>query len=516
MAAIKSEGRLSKPWRAALCLMLAILFSAPAYFLVKYTVAKLYYLNAHNQAIVGRYQAARLELLRADRIWPDDQKIQKKLGQVLIKRAILAKTPKDAWRYNLMARTYFKKAAAANPLDAEAVYGLGQSEERLQGLFAGRFPNRRKNPHDPRPHYRQAVELRPHGISYNYALLSHYYIKGLTQAHLALVGSLVHTYPPVYARLAKEKFWSPDAQETAQKGLQQAIADGICVEQAHRILAGIMTRKKKWHAAIEQRHNILALNPRKNTADDYFSLGRLYLKTGQTQLADASFMQGLAISSRFDASLATVYGLYRKEPYRNFLQFHQQVQERFSLSPAARITLAKTFRALNRNQKARQILEALNRQDPTAEACYLLSEMAGKAKDWDRMESALQKACSLAPENLHYRRSFYQILKKRGKNDSAARELDALIRLDSRNKADWLARRAQRLWQSRAYADALRDWENVLTLKPKDARLHARVAEAYIKIGNLGQARAHYQAATRLAPKNNRYKKRLVKLGTNG
>jgi tetratricopeptide (TPR) repeat protein len=128
------------------------------------------------------------------------------------------------------------------------------------------------------------------------------------------------------------------------------------------------------------------------------------------------------------------------------------------------------------------------------------------------MELQIQKATVLDPSNMNYRRMFYGLLERLGKQDTAEREIDLMIQHSDTPSPQLYDQRAKLRKHRKDYAGAVEDWKSAIDLSPKNAVFYADVAEAYIKLGNLPQALKYYQQAVQLDPGNQGYAGNYKKL----
>ena len=164
---------------------------------------------------------------------------------------------------------------------------------------------------------------------------------------------------------------------------------------------------------------------------------------------------------------------------------------------------------LGQHDRARQILNELNAKEPNAVAHYWLYRMAQKQGDWDQMELSIQKATVVDPKNSHYHLLFFQVLNRVNKLDRAEKEAGLAIKHATKPSPGLFNHRASIRWKKEDYAKAAEDWKSGLTLQPRNASLHARVAEAYLKLGDLPKATSHYQKALHFSPNNKTYQEKL-------
>jgi tetratricopeptide (TPR) repeat protein len=499
--------------RYSVCAIILLLSAMAAYALSQRLLAQIHYLRGNSFMQQRYYGLAAHALQKASTYQPRDYRIQRQWANAVYKLGELSPTAKGAYELADKAKAHFEEAFRLNPLDAQSAYGLAWQEDRLELLYAKLHPDDTANPYDARPYYEQAIRLRPNGIRYHYALARYLYRqKKIDDLHF-VVRRLTRIFPPAYKYLKKRDILSSALKAACRQGLQAAIDDNILPAAAHMGLVKIAEEEKEWANAIAHYQQALQLQPRDKTDRSYFRLGRLFLKNGDVKAARASFLKSLSLSRTREKHLESIYRLFKNEGALNeFNGFYHTVQQRFAFSAQSGILLARSLIDLKQYDQARRVIEELNADEPTSEAYYWLSQIARKEKDWDRMERAIQKATVLEPENYHYRRIFFKLLKRKKKFESAELQLDLMIGNSEVASARLFDEKAWLRWRQKDYVAALQAWQSAIRLKSDDAVYYARSAEAYVMIGDWPKAVEYYQKATRLDPQNKRYKKRYQQI----
>jgi tetratricopeptide (TPR) repeat protein len=499
--------------RYTICALILSLSTLTAYTLSLRLISQIHYLRAGNFMQQGYYGLASQALQKASTYQPQDYKIQRQLGNAVLRLAEINPTPQGAYALAEKARTHYQEAFRLNPLDAQSAYGLAWQEDRLELLYTKLYPDANANPHNARPYYEQAIRLRPNGIRYHYALARYLSRqKKIDDLHF-VVRRLTGIFPPAYKYLNKRDILSPALKAACRQGLQDAIKDNILPAAAQMALVDMATDEKDWAGAIAHYQQALLLEPLNETDQAYFKLGRLFLKNADLQAARRSFIKSLSLSRAREKHLASIYRLFKKEGALNeFADFYHDVQQRFTLSARSGILLVQCFIDLKQYDQARRILEKLIVDEPTAEAYYWLAQVARTEKDWARMERAIQKATVLEPENHRYRQIFFRLLKRMKKFESAELQLDFMIDNSEVASASLFDEKAWLRWKQKDYVAAVEAWQSAIRLKSDDAVYYARAAEAYVMIGDWSKAVEYYQKAAGLDPQNKQYKKRYQQI----
>ncbi len=495
--------------------LLVILFMAAFYYLGLRLVSQLYFLKGKDYVRTSHFGLAVSRLEKAIRYQDNDYTIWNHLGRAYHKRGQLKPT-QEAFVVAQKAKDAYLRAARLNPHDAEAAYGLAREEARLERLYKRLHTDQEDDPYEPIPYFRQAIHLRPNGIGYHYALARYLYQQGETEQLLPVITKMAQIYPPVYAHLKQEPFWSSDVKEALKKGLEQAMEQqGRAVENAHMAFYALLVDEEDWANAISHYQKALALRETDAQSRDYMQLGRLYLENGQLQDAQENFLTALSMSADRERDLEALYNAYRTMGYSEELYaFYERVRRTFPQSAGTDILLARSLIDLEQYHKARQALEALNQKEPHAAARYWLFRIAQKENDWDRMELSIQKATVLEPDSSQYHLLFSQVLTRVKKLDRAEKEAGLAIKHAANPSASLFNHRASIRWTKKDHQGALQDWKSALPLQPQNAALHARIAEAYLMVGELPQATYHYKKALQIEPKNQTYKVKYEALKT--
>ena len=501
------------PPRYVLCALILLLSLLALYILTFRLIAETHIHRAGNLFREGYYGLALSHLKKADRCRPRDYRIQKELGNTYYKLASLQPGMKKAFSLMHTAQEHYLETFRLNPLDAEAAYALARGEEGLEQLESRLRPEKKTIEHDPIPYFRKAIRLRPNGIMYHYALARYLSRQGEKEKLASVVSTLARIYPPSYGYLKREAFWSPEVMEACKIGLQEAIDKKISLRGAHRIMSYILAGQGDVRGAIAHYAEAMRYNTTNNVAGDYIQLGRLYLKNGQLEEAENSFLKGLDISGTKETDLERLYVIYKREGYPDELyQLYQKADSRHIGSSKMAIFLARSLIDLEQYNQARRVLNDNNLREPTGESYYWLSRVAQAEKDWNGVELAIQKATVLDPSNSRYHLIFSQVLKRREKLEGAEKEAGLAIRHQAKPDPGLYNHRAWVRWSMKDYPGAFMDWKSAIALKPDGASFYAQAAEACIKMGDWSRAVDYYQKALKLDSGNERYQKRYKDL----
>jgi tetratricopeptide (TPR) repeat protein len=494
---------------SALILIILIIVLYPLYLRF---ISQIHYLKAGNQIRDGNYNTAVKHLEKAIHRQANDPLNWKRLGKTYSNIGI-SMLHQESFHFAKKAENAYRTATRLNPFDAEAFYGLARETAKLEQLNAYLNSGKDVDSYNAKPYFQKAINLRPNGILYHYALARYLHRQKKNNELLDVVCNLTRIYPSVYRSLRKETFWSSKIYEAAKKGMQFAIIENNAPRNAHITLSSLLADEKDWAGAISHYQTALALQPMDNNSGNFFQLGRLYLENNQFEEAEESFVKGLSKSQDREKDLENIYRFYKVRGYsEEQYQFYQRVRKKFALSDRVVILLSRSLIDLHKHHQAKQILMDLNRKKPSAEAYYWLARIAEIEKDWDSMELAIQKATVLDPKNSSYHLIFSQALKRINKLERSEKAAGMAIKHSAEPSYRLFNHRAWIRWSRNDFPGAAKDWLAAIQLKPDNAYFYVQTAEAYIKLGKWSLALDHYQKAINLDPKNATYRKKYNEL----
>ena len=221
------KSKSSYAMRYALCAMLILLSAFAMVQLALRLMGQAQYHSAREILRKGYFGLALARLEKAEHDQPGDHEIRKELGLAYFKLAALKPNAEGASDLARKSRESYMEAAAINPLDAQAAYGIARTEVRLEELFRYLHPENKDVPHNPAAHFEEAIRLRPNGILYRYVYARYLHQKGRNDELSSAIRELARIYPPSYNYLRKETFWSPTVKEACKEGLEAAVKENI-------------------------------------------------------------------------------------------------------------------------------------------------------------------------------------------------------------------------------------------------------------------------------------------------
>ena len=504
--------------RKTLAIFLLAVSCTAGWGLSRHLAGQLFWAEAEASVEAGHLGLAIDRYKRAMRFLDQDSEVPKALGETYGLMGRAQDHPAQRYLWAKKEKEQYVEAFRRNPLDSDSAFRAASAAARLESLLD--FADGHTGPagrYDAGQWFRRALSLRPNGFVYQYG-----YLRYLSEARRpgelrGFVEALCRHYPPAYNRLRKESYWEGAVRLAAERGLRAAISDGRDVASAHLALAELAEVEGRWQDAAEHCEAFMASTLHRADSRMYLRVGGLYLKLGDEPKAARHFMDGLVESDAMQAVLDDIFNLYAKAgASQAFIRFFRHAQRRVSLPPSGDILLTRAYLQADRFEAARENLEKRIARQPTAEFWYWMARIAEAEKDEDRMELAIQRATALDPENEIYRKVFLNLLKKKGKFETAEAELDRAIAASSRPSARLYVERAELRWRREDFSGAANDWYAAARLAPKKANLWANAGEAAIRAGSFQKAEKYYRRAANLAPHDSRYKNRLAGISGKG
>ena len=486
-------------------------FIFAAYFLIFRLISQIYYQKAVHHFREGYYLPAAEDLKKAVSYQTDYPLAWRDLGRAYGKLADLYTLDKS-FEMAEKSKQALSKAYLLNPLDPQTAFYLAVAEARLQALYAERFPGRQDNPYDALPKFRQAISLRPNGISCYYTLARYLHREGKEQEFLNTVKKLIGVSPSLFDELKYESFWSPAVYEAAKQGLQQAIESGNEPDKAHFKLADILEEEKDWEGAIDHLEASASADISPGARKFYLNrLGKLYLLNDQPEKAKAVFMKALGISDSPARDLEGFFSIYRKMGrLEEMLEFYEEVQGRFIVSGEMDIIFARSLLRSGEVDQAFEIFSALDRKTPSAKGRYWLARIAEKKNDMEGAATAMRKAIALDPRNSSYHLYYSNILSRMNSLTEAEKEADLAIKYAEKPASKLFAHRAYLRGRQKDYAGSVKDLETAISFEPANAHYYLKAAEVLEKNGQLSSAADYYKKAVSLKPENKGYQQKLA------
>lgn len=416
--------------------------------------------------------------------------------------------------YGLLVRSkyYLTQASAIEPAHYINAYWLSQTEQGLEKAHTWLYPKKR-NPFNADAYYQTALSLRPSGIRVRYAFLKYLHYKGQNSKIPELVQYMMEIHPPSYRLLKKESFYTQDLIPYVEKGLHLAVEHETLSRDALGALSDIYLNQTDFETAISYYRTLLAYKPAVNLSADYIHMAGLYLKARQTEKSYEYFEQALLESTNTPSTIHHIYNIFKREKrFSEFIGLYIHLQAKGMETQPLEMALATNWMEMGNPSLARSRLTRINTAQPHAPAYYFLAIIAQKEKNWDEMETSIQKATRLDPSNPDYHYLFSQALYNQKKYTPAEAAATKAIQQAPKENPWYFNQRAWIRWGQKKYGQAAADWEKAFAIKPDTSDFLYRIALAREQEGKFKQALAYIQKAIALNPDNPKYKELLKRL----
>lgn len=245
----------------------------------------------------------------------------------------------------------------------------------------------------------------------------------------------------------------------------------------------------------------LVLRQRDNPVLRY-NLGRAYVAAGDLDRAIPHLLEAAQVreylAPRYE--LGRIY-LAKQQP-ELAVQLATEILELHPASITAAMLKATALLETRNAHQARALLEqVLRRQPGNRQAQFLLAGLNLREKRYREAEPVLRRFYESAPQEPQYWWNLTQLYLAQGRLDQALETLNRPLR-ESPRSPELLLARATVAANARRFDAALRDFEQLLSLTPNDARVHERLATTYYFRGDLRSAEVHYRKARELDRNN--------------
>jgi tetratricopeptide (TPR) repeat protein len=403
-------------------------------------------------------EAAIRDFTRASELSPEDSYAYCRIGDVY---RLLGNKAKAVERY--------QQAVGKNPQDALAYYGMGLV---LQAL--GQFD-------DALRAFERVVELKP--------------TSPIGHQNVGNVQVALDDHEAALAAYGKAIDLAPDQPDSY-------------------LLRGDVYTKQKQFAQAEQDFKraieLASQNPR-----GYYALGDLYLGKGDLEQALKAYSDPLKLNPD-DAGAYYGRGLVyeRQEQYEQALQEYERAA---TLAPAltvAHLSVAEMSRLLGQNEKAlehyREVLKVDSRNLEALNGIGLVYWAQGRFSDALRQ---FDRSLKLDSEQIQVHLWRGQVREAQGKYDQALQEYKLILERDKTNLEAWdcqgqtyyakatLEDRQSQVYKAKAdFEQALKAYQQIIRLAPKDARGYLGRGDVYLANGAYEQALLDYDRVVELTP----------------
>ena len=229
------------------------------------------------------------------------------------------------------ARDYLHRAKTISPGSYRNMYWLARNEERLERLFAWKYP-KDENPYQADILYQKTIALRPSGGSITYAYIKYLNYKKRPGKIPEMVEKLMEISPFHYSNLKKALFWEPALMESVESGLEKAEKNYFLRPIALRTLAQFYEEDSKYKKAIPVYKRYME-HPERYPFKSQIHLATLYLKAHDHENSFDPFARALFLSEQFESDLKRIYGIFRQySNYESFLDFLAYLKKKIKIN----------------------------------------------------------------------------------------------------------------------------------------------------------------------------------------
>jgi tetratricopeptide (TPR) repeat protein len=449
---------------------------------------QLYIKKANQLFYNSQYAGAVDHFLKAADLLPKDFQVRNSLGNAFYKLGARDIESNEAVILFQKAKESFQEALLLNPLDARSAYGLARAEMRVEQYSSVKEKKTAVLPTPALAALERAVELRPASTIYHLALARYLYLHNETDRFLAEITVLGRLQPTIYGKLRSEPFWSDVARRAFLSGAEKALAEEINPRQSNLIVAELMMEEERWPEAIRYRQSGMEIQPSLNATADYVRLGYLYLMDTQPKEAQASFFLAITLSKDIEQDIITILRTCRKAGNQeSLLHFYREAGKVYGHSTRIDLAAARFLFNLKEYDMAGIILSESIARQPNAEVFYWQSRIAEIFNDWDTVELEIQKATVHDPQNSSYHLRFSQVLNRLQKYERAEKEAGLAIFYHVRPPAGYFHYRAGLRMRLQEYDKARADWQKAMKLDPKNQTYQQQLAKVEKILENRGQ-----------------------------
>lgn len=256
----------------------------------------------------------------------------------------------------------------------------------------------------------------------------------------------------------------------------------------HRLYANSLIRAKRFPEALSELESMIGLDP--ENPDIYLAIAEVYSAMGENRGALVNFQTALLLAKQSRNGTGAVAKAPAPDsdglpPHRRL--FVKLVQNELG-QPDSAVPMSRTYRVnfglaryyTKRGQflLAIPMWEALLKENPAdAEASFQLALALDGAGAWQAGYNAYKQAIELDRRNNEYKAQF-----------------------------------AQRLFENEKFFHAIELWQAILAQEPADLTTRMRLANAYVRVGELRDATREYERVLQLYPAHREAREALTAL----
>jgi tetratricopeptide (TPR) repeat protein len=257
-----------------------------------------------------------------------------------------------------------------------------------------------------------------------------------------------------------------------------------------------------FQAAFSELSQLVKERPKDATIQ--YTLGRAYLRKGNTDAALNSFQEALRLNPQLvQARALAADASMRRGDFTGAARLSDDLVAQTNGNPAARLLRAEALTGLGNFGEANRVVDELSREFPNAvEPRLQLAALRLAQKRYSEAEEIYRALYQANRKDLRALRGLVNTM-------SAEQHYDAAIQLLNQEKAAPGAPVAQldalladAALRGRKLDIAVQQYSRLVTDTPNSAFDHLRLGDAYLQKGNTQQAVSEFQTAQKLNPKD--------------
>ena len=293
------------------------------------------------------------------------------------------------------------------------------------------------------------------------------------------------------------------------KQLQQETTDEQQQIELWYLIAVAQRYEKSFSQAVVSIEELLKLNHSHSRA--YQEQGYINLALHQQTKAISSFEQAVEFNPSLMASWQELIQLYREKNQPDEVQKAANQLAKLKTLPPALLAVTELMhegKLLKAEQICRHFLQSNSRH---IEGMCLLAEIGIELKIYDDAEFLLASALELAPNHIHARSLYLNLLIRLGKYKAAEQQIEKLLLEQSENLSFKVAKasvltglgkieQAIALFEQAIEKATSRATAQAISIDKQVASFHLQLGHALKAKGDIEQAVANYQKAHQLSP----------------
>ena len=268
--------------------------------------------------------------------------------------------------------------------------------------------------------------------------------------------------------------------------------------EVYYLMAVAQRYSRQYQQALTSLQALLSMAPTHSRA--YQEQGYNFLKLDKTPQAQQAFQQAVDLNPCLVASWQELIEFYRTNQQMDLVQHAANQLAKLKKLPPPLLAVTELMHE-GKWHKAEQICRHfLQNNKHHIEAMCLLAEIGIELKVYDDAEFLLATALALAPDHLHARSQYMNLMIKVGKFKIAQQQVEHLLTMQADNYS-FKAAKANILTGLGNIEQAITLFEEIIAVQPDIADIHLQFGHALKAKGDIALAIQAYQRAYQLNPK---------------